>query len=234
MGGFRLMTVNLLNGRADPGRFASVLDRTEPDLVVIQEMGPDIVDVVERRYRYHDLDPRLDHQGRGVASRFPAVFGSAPLPWRWVAWARAEIDSVPVVVASTHMRNAVAFPWWTSVRLRGEQLAALFEWADATVGDGPFILAGDMNASPAWPVYRRLAERWEDLVLSQARAAGTPPASTWAWRPGWPRMLRIDHVFGRGARAVAAHIEPVRGSDHAAVVVDLVLDPSTQPRSRSA
>jgi endonuclease/exonuclease/phosphatase (EEP) superfamily protein YafD len=203
-------------------------------MVVIQEMGPDISEVIERRYPYHDLDPRLDHQGRGIACTIPSTFASMPLPWRWLAWARIEIDSEPVVVAGTHMRNPVVFPWWTSVRLRREQLTALFAWADATVGDGPFILAGDMNASPAWPVYRRLAERWEDLVLSQAREAGTSPGPTWAWRPAWPRMLRIDHVFGRGARAIAAQIEPVLGSDHAAVVVDLALDPPTHPLSRSA
>jgi endonuclease/exonuclease/phosphatase (EEP) superfamily protein YafD len=132
------------------------------------------------------------------------------------------------------MRNAVAFPWWRSVRLRREQLAALFAWADANVGAGSFVLAGDMNASPAWPVYRRLAERWEDLVLDQAREAQTSPAPTWAWRPGWPRMLRIDHVFGRGVRAVATRVEPVRGSDHAALVVDLEPIRAVQRRSRSA
>jgi endonuclease/exonuclease/phosphatase (EEP) superfamily protein YafD len=37
-------------------------------------------------------------------------------------------------------------------------------------------------------------------------------------------MLRIDHVFGSGARVVRTVVEPVRGSDHAALVVDLELD----------
>jgi endonuclease/exonuclease/phosphatase (EEP) superfamily protein YafD len=36
-------------------------------------------------------------------------------------------------------------------------------------------------------------------------------------------MLRIDHVFGRGARVIETRVDPVRGSDHAAVTVDLVL-----------
>jgi endonuclease/exonuclease/phosphatase (EEP) superfamily protein YafD len=78
-----------------------------------------------------------------------------------------------------------------------------------------------MNASPSWPVYRRLAERWDDLVAGAAAEAGVKSDPTWAWRPGWPRLLRIDHVFGTGARVVRTQVEPVRGSDHAAVVVDL-------------
>jgi endonuclease/exonuclease/phosphatase (EEP) superfamily protein YafD len=36
-------------------------------------------------------------------------------------------------------------------------------------------------------------------------------------------MLRIDHVLGRGIWAKSTTVEPVRGSDHAAVVVDLEL-----------
>jgi endonuclease/exonuclease/phosphatase (EEP) superfamily protein YafD len=37
-------------------------------------------------------------------------------------------------------------------------------------------------------------------------------------------MLRIDHVFGRGATATEASVEPIRGTDHHAVVVDIELD----------
>jgi endonuclease/exonuclease/phosphatase (EEP) superfamily protein YafD len=34
-------------------------------------------------------------------------------------------------------------------------------------------------------------------------------------------MLRIDHVLGVGVTGVATTVETLRGSDHAAVVVDL-------------
>jgi endonuclease/exonuclease/phosphatase (EEP) superfamily protein YafD len=81
-----------------------------------------------------------------------------------------------------------------------------------------------MNASPAWPFYRRMAERWDDIVARSAADSDTNPTPTWAWRPGWPRLLRIDHVFGSGVRAVATQVVPIRGTDHAAVVVDLVPD----------
>jgi endonuclease/exonuclease/phosphatase family metal-dependent hydrolase len=221
MGGFRLMTANLLNGRADPAHVAEILDRLEPTIVVIQEMGPDIAEVIADRYPHHDLAPALDHEGRGVASRLPAEFGSRRLSWRALVSARFDIDGEPVVVAGIHMRNPVVFPWWRSVRLRGEQIDAVFSWADSEVGGARFVLAGDMNASPAWPAYRRVAGRWSDLVLDRAEAEGGRPAPTWGWRPGWPRLLRIDHVFGQGVAVGLVRIEPVRGSDHAAVVVDV-------------
>lgn len=221
---FRLITANLLNGRADAWHFAGILDRIEPDLVVTQELGPDAAEVIAARYPHHDLRPGLDHRGRGIASRFDAEFGSLDLGWRSGSWAKVQIGDRKLVLATVHLLNPVDFPWWVTARRRGEQLDALFAWVDDTIGDEPFVVAGDMNASPAWPVYRRVAGRWEDLVVAGARASGTKTASTWGWRPGWPRMLRIDHVFGIGVKALSTAVEPQRGSDHAVVVVDLEIE----------
>jgi endonuclease/exonuclease/phosphatase family metal-dependent hydrolase len=221
---FRLMTANLLNGRAKADDLRRVIDLVEPDLVATQELGPDAAEVLADRFPHHELRPELDHRGHGIASRLPAGFGEIPLPWRPGLWARLEIGSRRAIFASVHMRNAVTPPWWRSVRIRARQLEALFEWVERVVEeDEVFVLAGDMNASPAWPVYRRLAERWDDLVFDFAEESGSSAEPTWGWRPGWPRVLRIDHVFGRGARVVGYRVEAVRGSDHAAVVVDLQL-----------
>jgi endonuclease/exonuclease/phosphatase (EEP) superfamily protein YafD len=220
----RLMTANLLVDRADQAHLRDVLDLLDPDLLVIQELGHKTAELIRSRFAHHELHPELDSQGRGIASKLPVMFGEIPLPWRAGSWARLEHGSGSLLVGNIHARNPIVFPWWRSVRFRSAQLEALFSWADEEVGDGPFVLAGDMNASPAWPFYRRLAERWEDIVARSAADSGTEPTPTWAWRPGWPRLLRIDHVFGTGTRAVATQVVPIRGSDHAAVVVDLVLD----------
>jgi endonuclease/exonuclease/phosphatase family metal-dependent hydrolase len=121
------------------------------------------------------------------------------------------------------MRNPVVFPWWRSARIRGQQTRALIDWAADFIEDhAPLVVAGDMNATPSWPLYRRLAGEWDDLVAGAVSRDGEKIFATWAWRPGWPRLLRIDHVFGAGARVVRTRVEPVRGSDHAAVVVDLL------------
>lgn len=121
------------------------------------------------------------------------------------------------------MPNPIVFPWWQAVRQRRDQVEALIAWADDEPSDR-LIIAGDMNASPKWPLYRQLAAHFDDLPKQAARTAGTGPERTWGWRPGWPRMLRIDHVFGRGVTAVGTSVHRMRGSDHHAVVVDIAID----------
>lgn len=220
----RLMTANLLVDRADRAHLRDVMEMLDPDVLVVQELGHKTAELIDSRFPHHELRPELDSKGRGIASKFPGRFGDIPMPWRAGLWARLQLGSGSMLVGNIHARNPIVFPWWRSVQLRTGQLDALFRWADEEVGEAPFVLAGDMNASPAWPFYRRLAERWDDIVARSAAESEGDPAPTWAWRPGWPRLLRIDHVFGTGARAVTTEVVPIRGSDHAAVVVDLALD----------
>ncbi|HEU5113860.1 MAG TPA: endonuclease/exonuclease/phosphatase family protein [Acidimicrobiia bacterium] len=220
------MTANVLADRADVAHLSRVLNEVDPDVLLTQELGHVAAETIAAHFPHHDLRPNEDARGRGIASRLDAEFGEIPLPWRPGLWARVLGDESPsFLVANIHMRNPVVFPWWQSARIRGRQLDSLFAWADDSVQpDMPFILGGDMNASPAWPVYKVLAERWDDLVARSAEESGVSTEPTWAWRPGWPRLLRIDHVFGTGARAEAARVEPLPGSDHAAVIVDLLFD----------
>lgn len=221
---FRLLTVNLRNGRVDPDALAQVLDGTRPDLVATQELGPEAARVIAARYRHHDLHPDLEYLGRGIASNFDAEFGTLELPWRSGSWARVKVEGHTVVLIDIHMLNPVDFPWWVSVGRRADQLQGLFSWAGRHVSDEPVVVAGDMNASPRWPLYRRLAQRWADLVAKHCAETGVDPDPTWAPSSLGPRLLRIDHVFGSGIRAVSASVERVKGSDHSAVIVDLELD----------
>jgi endonuclease/exonuclease/phosphatase (EEP) superfamily protein YafD len=219
----RLLSANLLRDRIDPSSLSGAIDRHAPDMVVIQELGPEAAGIIADRFPNHDLHPATEYEGRGMATRFEAEFGTLSLPWREGSWARVSTDDGPLTVAGLHLLNPVDFPWWVAARRRGQQLDALFAWADESVGDRPLIVAGDMNASPAWPVYRRLVARWDDLVAGAATRGGTKPDPTWGWRPGWPRILRIDHVFGAGVVATDVIVTSIRGSDHAALVVDLEL-----------
>jgi endonuclease/exonuclease/phosphatase (EEP) superfamily protein YafD len=221
----RLMTANLLADRADLAYLGYVLDVIDPDFVVTQELGHKAAELMASRFPYHHLRPQLDAKGRGIAGKHEARFGEIPMQWRLGMWASVEEGPRPWILANIHVRNPIAFPWWRSVRFRKHQLESLLTWADGQGEGQPVLLAGDMNSSPAWPFYRRLSERWVDLVAQSAEGSDVAPPPTWAWRPGWPRVLRIDHVFGTGFRAVASQMVPLRGSDHAAVVVDLVFDP---------
>lgn len=209
------MTANLLHERVDVEAFADLLDEQSPDVAVLQELAPVAAEVVEARFPHHRLRPALEYVGRGIATRFDVVFGDVPMPGRDGTSALLETPEGTVQIAGVHFQNPVNFPWWVTARNRRAQLDGLLEWVHGT--EAPMVIAGDFNASPIWPIYKQMASRFDDLVLS----ADPEPQPTWGWRPGWPRLLRIDHVFGRQVKATSVALAPMRWSDHVAVVIDL-------------
>ncbi len=220
--GFRLMTANLLHERCDPDDFARLLTELDPDVVITQELGTGPAEVLANRFPNHRLLPAPDFTGRGIATRLDAQLGDEiPMPGRNGTPAVLNVGGREVRVAGIHLLNPIDFPWWKSVRTRTAQLDGLFSWVEA--GTGPVVVAGDCNASPRWPAYKRLASGLTDVVAEWADTGGRRPERTWGWRPGWPRMLRIDHVFGIGIRATNVIVRPVRGSDHHTLTADLVV-----------
>lgn len=209
------MTANLLHERLHLDAFAELLDRHDPDVVVFQELAEEAAALVAERFPNHRLRPALRYTGRGLATHFEVVFSDIHMPGRNGTGAELVTPDGPVRLAGIHLHNPINFPWWTAARNRGAQLDGLFDWAGRN--DPPIVVAGDFNASPSWPAYKRMAAHFDDLVV----AADPDPAPTWGWRPRWPRMLRIDHVFGVGVEATGVEIVPVEGSDHAAIVIDL-------------
>ena len=217
---FRLMTANLLMQRCDASDLDRVLDQVEPDIVVTQELAPICADVIVGRFPHHRLRPSLGFTGRGIATRLDAEFGEIDMPGRPGTSAILDVEGSMLRLAGMHLLNPIQFPWWEMARVRGQQLEGLFEWLDDG-GDAPVVVAGDFNASPRWPAYKRMTSRLTDLVGERAERRGERPERTWSWRPGWPRMLRIDHVFGHGTRANDVAVVPIVGTDHRAVVVDI-------------
>jgi endonuclease/exonuclease/phosphatase family metal-dependent hydrolase len=217
------MTANVLQHAVDTDYLGDLIDRVDPDLVFLQEMTEGAASVLADRFGHHFLYPSEQFEGRGVASKHEAECGSIDLPWRAGTWARMEVEGKTLVAAGVHMSNPIQFPWWRSVRERRDQVGALLAWVDRQDTDG-LIVAGDMNASPIWPLYRQIAERFDDLAATAAEETEGGPEPTWGWRAGWPRMLRIDHVFGSGVKPVATQVEPVRGSDHHALIVDVEIE----------
>lgn len=217
----KLMTANLLHGGADIISFGHTLDRVRPDVVVTQELGLEYVEVVEDRFPNHRLRPASGFKGRGIATHLEAEFGDVPMPARYGTSATLTVDGRLWNLAGVHLLNPIEFPWWKSVKGRTGQLEAIEGWAGGV--SGPTVIVGDFNASPRWPAYKFMAERWTDLVSDHSSRSGIQAERTWAWRPGWPKMLRIDHVFGSRVIATGVSVEPIEGSDHDAVVVDLTV-----------
>ena len=63
------------------------------------------------------------------------------------------------------------------------------------------------------------------LQLAVARVGGRRSRRSWGPWDGAPRLLRIDHGFvTKGMRVDEFQVLPVRGSDHSAIVMGVLLD----------
>ena len=167
----------------------------------------------------------LDYNGRGLLAAHPIEVDELPLAHRSGLRASIDVAGIATEVMLAHLANPLhGIP---AFRDRRAQVEGILSHLDR-VGT-PALLAGDLNATPLWPAYRRLRRRFRDGVLDAARRESRLPARTWAPRPGWPPMLRIDHILTAGLRLEDVRVHPVEGSDHHAVSARVV---GVSPESR--
>ena len=220
----RLLTANLLNGGADPDRFADLLPREQLDVVCLQELSHDQADAVAEVLPYGELMPSDDFVGMGIALRRPAVLEVIPMVYR-----RAHVATLspehwpelpkPVEVIDVHFAAPHSPPVWAQPARRASQFDDLLRYVQAS-SERTRVVVGDFNASPVWPLYRRMAALLDDLVSAHARRCGKRPRPTW---PVWagPALLRIDHCFGRGVDVETCRMLDIPGSDHYGIRLDL-------------
>lgn len=238
----RVVSYNIHHGadvaeRPSLDRIGDVLDRLEPDVIVLPE-----VDRFWRRSRFVDqpawFSERLGMQaeyapalhrpaerpggpdreyGVLLLSRLPlSEVRRIPLPRtgdcepRTLITARADLEGRSVTVAGAHLEHAEA-------TLRAQQATAVLE-ALPEQGD-PVVLAGDFNDSARSPALRTLTSRLQDSWV----AAGVGPRCTYRGCFLDPRRLRIDYVLTEGMHCVRAevHRPSPPPSDHRPLVVDL-------------
>jgi endonuclease/exonuclease/phosphatase family metal-dependent hydrolase len=222
--GFRLLTANLANGAADPSAFADLVEAAEPDVVVVQELAPAQAEALARVLPFGKLEPARDHHGMGIALRAPGSVRRLSLPYRSavvaeLAWPE---DDDPVEVLNLHLAAPHVHPVVQRFFDRRGQVRDVIAHLGATPRRRR-VLAGDLNATPLWPAYRRLRAHLLDAVADAARRSGRRPQRTWGPWSGSARLLRIDHVLVQGLAATATRVLPLRGSDHSALIADLRL-----------
>ncbi|HZS32782.1 MAG TPA: endonuclease/exonuclease/phosphatase family protein [Methylomirabilota bacterium] len=217
----RVLSANLANGRAHADAFAALVDAVAPDVVVVQELDPGQAEALARVMPFGKLEPARDHHGMGIALREPGTIRRLPLPYRGAFVAELPLagdDTLEVV--NLHLAAPHVQPLPRRLRERRGQLRDVLAYLDVTPRRRR-ILAGDLNATPLWPAYRRLRARFDDAAIEAARRLGRRPARTWGPWPGSVRLLRIDHVLVRGLIAREARVLPLRGSDHSALLAEL-------------
>ncbi|WP_433285911.1 endonuclease/exonuclease/phosphatase family protein [Micromonospora sp. CA-244673] len=221
----RLLTANLLKGRADPARLVELVRAHRVDVLTVQEFTPEAAAELDRLglatlLPYRALNPEVGTTGSGLYARHP-LSGTG---WRrnegfsfTQAYATVAVPGAPPLrVESAHPAAPYAVDvvpdWWTDLRAQ----------PPATPRGGLSILAGDFNATLDHAPLRDLIDTG---YVDAADAAGAGLSGTWGPYDG-DRIppVTIDHVLVDrriAVRAVSVHAVP--GSDHRAVLAELRL-----------
>jgi endonuclease/exonuclease/phosphatase (EEP) superfamily protein YafD len=223
----RILTANLLNGRADPAALVALVEAEDVDVACVQELSHEQAEALASVLPHGRLQPATDCTGMGIALRRPADAGELPLTYRPLRTARLDPKdwpglADPIAIWNVHVR--APHTHLNSFAVRRAQLRELLSHLRSEA-PARLALVGDFNATPVWPVYRRVAAEMRDAAHHVAAARGARPARTWPNFRALPgvRLLRIDHAFVRGVEAHDVRVLEIAGSDHDAVCVDVAL-----------
>lgn len=214
-----VLSFNAKFAGADPAQLAGLVRSSATDIVVLLETDEALIDALLQEQH---LAPHLPYRTRDVTGG--AVNGSVILS----SFPLRDEEDIPGSVFD-QVSAVAALPGGENVRVAAvhppppvwqpedwhDAIASLTSWVRRTPDTG-LIVAGDLNASFAHPVFRELAEPFR----SAAEAAGPIPWPTWPQEKPVPAFTAIDHVLARNATPTgwdSAHIE---GSDHRAVIAD--------------
>ena len=217
----RLVSANLGNGAAEADAFADLMEHLQPDVAAVQEITPLQARALAGVLPYGGLAPSWHFAGMGIALRKPGRVRPLRLGYRhaWIAEV-ASGGGRSVEVINVHIRAPHLRPIGRTIHLRRQQLRAIEAYL-AVASDDPRAIVGDLNSTPRWPLYRRLARKLTDAAVVGARRNGGRPERTWTPSPGIPRLFRIDHIFVGGLEVDDFRVVPIKGSDHCVVVADV-------------
>ena len=220
----RVLTANLLFGRAGADEVADLVGRQHADVLFVQELTDEAAARLQRAglgdLLPHQVTQPKSHRTRGsIYARYP-LRGGPPAAPPSAARCTARLDlpsGQSVELACIHA--APPKPAWSpgaTARWRS-QLSAL-----PGPGDSPRILAGDFNATLDHAQFRRLLRRG---YLDAASEVGHGLSPTWGPRPGRRlALLAIDHVLtDRRCAVLTTSAHWLTGSDHRALYAELRL-----------
>ena len=220
----RVLTANLLAGRAGAQAVAELVGRKHADVLFVQELTAQAAARLQQA-GLGDLLPHLVtqptlHRTRSsIYARYLLRSGPLAAP---VSAARctAQLDLPSgqfVQLACIHAAPPKP-PWYPRATARWRsQLSAL-----PGPGDNPRILAGDFNATLDHAQFRQLLRRG---YVDAASQAGNGLSLTWGPRPDRRlTLLAIDHVLiDPRCAVVTTSAHRLSGSDHRALYAELRL-----------
>ena len=221
----RVLTSNMLVGRADAESLVRLVERTGADVLFLQEL----TDGAAARLQKAGIDSVLPYQvlepavygpkGSGIWARYPMRDGLAvPPASRSRPVARLDVPGGrSVQLVCVHLRPPRPSRSPSGAARWRTEMAML-----PGPGDVPVIMAGDFNATLDHAQFRALLRQG---YVDAAVQAGRGLVPTWGPRPGGDlAMLAIDHILldpRCAVRAVSAHKLP--GTDHRALFAHIQL-----------
>ena len=226
----RVVTANLMHGRAAEEAIVGLVRRTGTDVLFLQELTESAV-IRLKQAGLTDLLPHENIDVNGASARDSGIYARYPLG--------NGLSITPISIAQPTARLELPGgqradlicvhphppkPPWSrrnAARWR-EELMVLPPPADPAA-DPPRVLAGDFNATADHAHFRDLLRLGHVDAASQVGKGLVP---TWApWGPwGGPGLLTIDHVLVDPRCAVlAASVHRLPGSDHRAVYAEFRL-----------
>lgn len=216
---YRLLQLNLRFDNGTPEKVLSLIGRTQPDVVTLNEVSVPWTEQLARisaAYPYRIVCDAVSTVGTvAILSRRPFATGEtgACRDTGDLATARIDLGGRVLTVAALHLK----WPWPSGQSKQIDRLTAPLSELGATA-----LLAGDLNATPWSHAVARIAEAGR-----LSHVSGSTP--TWLYRKlpkSWRQWigLPIDHVFSKGAVSVhSVRMLNDVGSDHAPVLVEFSL-----------
>lgn len=235
--GLRVISANLLEGRADPDDLVRSA-REQADILAFQELTPQEVGRLsaaglDATFPYRWLDARAGASGVGVWSRFP-MHAAKRIGGYTFALVSAQIQLAGISIDPTVVVAHIAGPWpidgWR--RDLDRFPTTLFEVGEQTSG-GSVIVAGDLNSTTDMRPFRNLLRNGYRDAAEQS-GAGIKPTFPGNWR--LPPVIAIDHILTRGCAATSLRTIKIPGSDHRGLSTTVMiprLSPSPPRQTRN-
>ncbi|MFD2265401.1 endonuclease/exonuclease/phosphatase family protein [Lacibacterium aquatile] len=217
----RILSLNLRDDWTDPVKFQALIDREQPDVVLLTELRGDMAPLTaafKDHYPHRLVAPRLSPLDVALYSRWPISKGEIDRQvGTWLPVLKAEVCPPQACLTVVGVHAALPFGDFKSLQDRQLALAKEKAWSGS---HGPVVLIGDLNTTPWSENFARLT-RPEEYFLSDG-SRGHGPQTTFLSR--FPLFgLPIDHVLVANAGVIDRRIGPDVGSDHLPVTVDVQL-----------
>lgn len=249
----RVMTWNTLYLNKDTKSALATIQREQPDIVALQELGVDLADgladALSASHPHRALFPRNSPKGYGILSRFPIINSVPPNLGAGHYWSQQVTLCIPGVegqpgreitlvsahprIPDIHLRYWAGFPLPVGFDTEPQdvQLRSLLQQIDQI--QGPLLIVGDFNLSDRQPMYQHFASRLNDAQRVAGRGFGfTFPTDLSILDyfkvpiPALPMFpfLRLDYIFyDNNWQAVDLRSGTITGSDHRYLLADLKL-----------